>query len=179
MTEDEKTPDGRPSSVTGRPQSAIPGVLLTLLSRFEDPRGWLAELFRSDTLEATDMKEAQPAMAYLSMTRPGVARGPHEHVDQADFFAFAGPSDFEVTLWDNRTGSPTFGRRETFVLGASYPATLIVPPGIVHAYRNIGDVDGWVLNFPNRLYKGPGRTGPVDEIRHEENPQSRYKVEMD
>jgi len=179
MTEDEKTPDGRPSSVTGRPQSAIPGVLLTFLSRFEDPRGWLDELFRSDTLEAADMKDAKPVMGYLSMTRPGVARGPHEHRDQTDLLAFAGPSDFEVTLWDNRTGSPTFGRRETFVLGASYPATLIVPPGIVHAYRNVGKVDGWVLNFPNRLYKGPGRTGPVDEIRHEENPQSRYKVEMD
>jgi dTDP-4-dehydrorhamnose 3,5-epimerase len=116
-------------------------------------------------------------MAYLSMTRPGVVRGPHEHREQTDFFAFAGPSDFEVTLWDNRAGSPTFGWRETFVLGASRPATLIVPPGVVHAYRNVGKVEGWVLNFPNRLYKGPGRQEPVDEIRHEDDSGSRFKVE--
>ena len=124
------------------------------------------------------MAPAQPVMAYLSMTRPGVTRGPHEHREQTDFFAFAGPSDFEVTLWDNRPGSPTAGRRETFVFGASRPATLIVPPGVVHAYRNVGKVEGWVLNFPNRLYKGPGRIEPVDEIRHEDDPCSRFKVEV-
>ena len=116
-------------------------------------------------------------MAYLSMTRPGVVRGPHEHGEQTDFFAFVGPSDFEVTLWDNRPGSPTFGRREVFVLGVSRPATLITPPGVVHAYRNVGKVEGWVLNFPNRLYKGPGRTEPVDEVRHEDDPCSSFKVE--
>ena len=116
-------------------------------------------------------------MGYLSMTRPGVARGPHEHREQTDFFAFVGPSDFEVTLWDNRPGSPTLGRREMFVLGASRPATLIVPPGVVHAYRNVGTVEGWVLNFPNRLYGGPGRKEAVDEIRHEDDPSGRFKLE--
>ena len=116
-------------------------------------------------------------MAYLSMTRPGIMRGPHEHREQTDFFAFVGPSDFEVALWDNRSGSPTFGRRETFVLGTSRPSTLIVPPGVVHAYRNVGPVDGWVLNFPNRLYRGPGRGEPVDEIRHEDDAYSRFKLE--
>lgn len=124
------------------------------------------------------MKEAQPVMGYLSMTKPGVARGPHEHREQTDFFALVGPSDFEVTLWDNRAGSPTFGRRETFVLGASCPATIIIPPGVVHAYRNVGKVDGWVLNFPNRLYRGPGRKEPVDEIRHEDDPESLYKLDL-
>jgi len=157
--------------------SSIPGVRLEPLIRTGDTRGWLTELFRADVLEAAGMREAQPVMSYLSMTRPGVARGPHEHREQTDFFAFAGPSDFKVTLWDNRPGSPTFGRRETFVLGASRLATLIVPPGVVHAYRNVGKVDGWVLNFPNRLYKGPGRKEQVDEIRHENDAESRFKLE--
>ena len=144
-----------------------------------DARGWLAELFRSDTLEAAGMREAQPVMGYLSMTRPGVARGPHEHRDQTDFFAFTGPSDFEVTLWDNRSDSPTFGQCEKLVLGASRPSTLIVPPGVVHAYRNVGKVDGWAFNFPNRLYRGPGRSEEVDEIRYEDNPSSDFKVEAE
>ncbi len=157
--------------------STFPGVRLDFLVPAGDARGWLAELFRADVLEAAGMAEALPVMAYLSMTRPGVVRGPHEHREQTDFFAFTGPSDFEVTLWDNRAGSPTFGRRESFVLGASRPATLIVPPGVVHAYRNVGKVEGWVLNFPNRLYKGPGRAEPVDEIRHEDDAESPYRVE--
>ena len=157
----------------------IPGVLLTPLTFASDSRDWPTELFRSDVLEAAGMKEAQPVMGYLSMTRPGVARGPHEHREQTDLLVFAGPSDFEVTLWDNRQGSSTFGRRESLVLGQGRPAALIVPPGVVHAYRNVGKADGWVLNFPNRLYKGPGRTEPVDEIRHEDDASSDFKVEVE
>jgi dTDP-4-dehydrorhamnose 3,5-epimerase len=157
---------------------SLPGVLLQPLAPSADSRGCLVELFRADVLEQVGMGEAQPVMGYLSMTKPGVVRGPHEHREQTDFLVFAGPSDFEVTLWDNRPGSPTFGRRETLVLGASRPATLMLPPRVVHAYRNIGKEDGCVLNFPNRLYKGRCRKEPVDEIRHEDDPGSSFKVEV-
>ena len=44
-------------------------------------------------------------MAYISMTEPGIARGPHEHAEQADCFCFLGPSNFTVYLWDRRPGS--------------------------------------------------------------------------
>ena len=167
------------SGSTSAYTSTFPGVSLLPLVPAVDSRGWLAELFRADVLEAAEMREAQPVKGYLSMTKPGVVRGPHEHLEQTDFLVFPGPSDFEVTLWDNRKGSPPFGRRETFVLGASRPVTLIVPPAVVHAYRNVGKVEGWVLNFPNRLYRGPGRTEPVDEIRHEDNAESQYKVKAE
>lgn len=173
MTKDKTT------APTSTSTSSFPGVLLRPLAPAADSRGWLAELFRADALEQAGMGAAQPVMGYLSMSLPGVVRGPHEHREQTDFFAFTGPSDFEVTLWDNRLGSPTFGRRETLVLGASRPATLIIPPGVVHAYRNLGKIEGWVLNFPNRLYKGAGRAEPVDEIRYEEDPESPYKVEAE
>ena len=58
----------------------INGVIMRELKRFHDNRGWLTELFRNDELA----EEFFPVMCYLSMTKPGVARGPHEHVDQAD-----------------------------------------------------------------------------------------------
>ena len=156
--------------------SVFPGVLLTPLAFGSDSRGWLTELFRSDALQAAGMGEAQPVMGYLSMTKPGVVRGPHEHRHQTDIIAFAGPSDFEATLWDNRPDSPTLGQQQTLVLGQSRPATLIVPPGVVHGYRNVGEVEGWVFSFANRLYKGPGRKEPVDEIRHEDDPNSPFKL---
>jgi dTDP-4-dehydrorhamnose 3,5-epimerase len=168
MTRDEATKNE---------MTSFAGVLVTPLTFASDSRGWLAELFRSDELEAAGMREAQPVMGYVSMTRPGVVRGPHEHREQTDIFAFVGPSEFEVMLWDNRAGSPTHGRSECLTLGASRPAVLIIPPGVVHAYRNVGKDEGWVLNFANRLYKGKGRTAPVDEIRHEDNPGSRFNVE--
>lgn len=148
----------------------IHDVVTKPLSKFLDERGWLAELFREDELEAGVM----PAMAYISMTQPGVARGPHAHVDQTDCFCFIGPSNFKVYLWDSRQGSPTCGVRQVIFAGVDNPLMLLVPPGVVHAYKNIGIDNGIVFNAPNRLYAGRGKREPVDEIRHEEAAGSPF-----
>jgi dTDP-4-dehydrorhamnose 3,5-epimerase len=151
----------------------IDGVLWRPLRKYHDLRGWLCELFRLDELPP----ELHPAMAYLSMTAPDVARGPHEHADQADCFCFLGPSSFKVYLWDSRPASPTYCARQTDVVGVDKPMLLVVPPGVVHAYKNVGGEPGLVFNCPNRLYKGPGRKEPVDEIRHEDDVQSRFRLD--
>jgi dTDP-4-dehydrorhamnose 3,5-epimerase len=151
----------------------IDGVIIRALTRRDDKRGWLTELFRRDEIES----DITPAMAYVSLTRPGIARGPHEHRRQTDYFCFIGPSDFRLFLWDNRIESPTFGARFIGEFGEKNMATAIIPPGVIHAYKNIGDKDGLVYNFPNRLYRGEGRRDTVDEIRYEDLSDSPYKVE--
>jgi dTDP-4-dehydrorhamnose 3,5-epimerase len=151
----------------------IEGVVVRGLKRHGDGRGWLAELFREDEVAA----EFRPVMAYASWTAPGLWRGPHEHREQADHFCFFGPSNFELRLWDNRAGSVTFGRVMRFGAGADDPKVVIVPAGVVHAYRNVGDEAGLVVNFPNRLYMGEGRREAVDEIRHEDDPETRFRLE--
>jgi dTDP-4-dehydrorhamnose 3,5-epimerase len=151
----------------------ISGVLCRKLVVHQDQRGWLAEIFRQDEVAPDQV----PAMAYVSVTQPGVGRGPHAHRDQTDMFCFTGPGDFRVTLWDNRPDSLTFQARQDFLLGESCPGVLIVPPGVVHGYRNVGDQPGWVLNFANRLYRGPGRVEPVDEIRFEDEPDSPFRLD--
>lgn len=151
----------------------IEGVAIRSLRKYVDERGWLAELFRHDELEV----EFHPAMAYVSVTEPGVTRGPHEHVDQADLFCFIGPSNFKIRLWDNRYGSPTYGNVVTAFVGQDNPASVLVPLGVVHAYRNVGSVGGLVINCPNRLFMGHGRREPIDEIRHEDDPKTIYRME--
>jgi len=151
----------------------ITGVICSPLSKYDDQRGWLAEIFRQDELAP----EHFPAMAYVSVTKPGVARGPHAHRHQTDLFCFYGPGDFRVVLWDNRTGSPTFGVRQDFLLGESNPGVLIVPPGVVHGYKNVSDYPGFVCNFANRLYRGAGRVEPVDEIRFEDDLHSPFRLD--
>ena len=151
----------------------IEGVAMRPLRFYHDPRGWLVELFRQDELGP----ERWPVMTYVSQTLPGVTRGPHEHVDQTDGFAFIGPSDFRLFLWDTRASSPTRGRRTVVVVGASNPAAVWIPPGVVHAYRNIGEVPGLVFNGPNRLYAGWGKKEPVDEIRHEDAEPGRFPMD--
>ncbi len=154
-------------------EGPIRDVIWKPLSKYHDDRGWLCEMFRHDEIPA----EFHPVMAYISMTLPGVARGPHEHVDQADCFCFLGPSNFKVYLWDSRRDSATFGARQIEVVGIDKPMLLIVPAGVVHAYKNVGAEPGIVFNCPNRLYRGVGKKEPVDEIRHEEKEGSVYRLE--
>lgn len=146
------------------------GVVVRSLKRFEDSRGWLMELFRDDELP----EGFRPAMSYLSVTHPGVARGPHEHEGQCDAFAFLDGS-YKLYLWENRPGRTA----EPVVLevGSEYPVLVLVPPGVVHAYRNVGDRDAFVMNFPDQLYAGWGKKEPVDEIRHESDPSSPFQIE--
>ena len=152
---------------------SIKGIIVTDLTRYTDERGWLMELFRSDEIEGGVL----PVMSYISMTAPGVARGPHEHTYQTDYFCFAGPSTFKVYLWDGRESSPTFKVKQVVMAGEEDPKIVIVPPGIIHAYKNVGPSDGLVVNFPNRLFKGEGKAEPVDEIRYEDLEDSPYVLD--
>lgn len=129
------------------------------------------ELFRQDDLE----QQFFPQMSYISSTKAGEIRGPHEHLEQADFFCFIFGS-FRIHLWDNRPNSPTFGEKMMLEAGELNQFTVLIPAGVVHAYQNIGLGDGLVLNFPNRLYKGWKRKEEVDEIRHEDDDKSVFKV---
>ena len=148
----------------------INGVVIRELPRHTDHRGWLQELFRQDELES----EVWPVMSYVSLTHPGESRGPHEHREQTDCFAFMGPSTFRLYLWDNRAASSTFGTKCVLEVGEADNVKVLVPPGIVHGYVNIGEVDGLVFNAPNRLYAGKGRTEDVDEIRYEDQPGAPF-----
>lgn len=149
----------------------IDGVKVVAIKRFADPRGWLCEIYRHDEIDMI------PTMAYMSWTKPDIARGPHEHIYQSDLFAFV-IGRFRLTLWDNRPDSPTYKERQVLDVGEESPAYVLVPPRVVHVYRCLTPSGGLVINLPDRLYKGMGKRDPkVDEIRHEEDPGSPYKPE--
>lgn len=74
--------------------------------------------------------------------------------------------------------SPTRGNRTTLRIGRSNPMLVAIPPGVVHGYRNTGDEPALVVNAPNRLYAGCGRSEPVDEIRHEERADSPFRLDF-
>lgn len=151
----------------------IEGVEIILLIKNKDDRGVLIETFRIDTLP----ENIKPEMGYISYTKPGVARGPHEHKEQTDIFSFVGPGTFQLNLWDNRPESGTYKNKMVVEVGEDNPVTVIIPPGIIHGYRNISkDKDGMVLNFPDKLYRGWNKEKDVDEIRHEDDTQTEFKM---
>lgn len=181
-------------------EGKIEGVIIKKLDKYVDNRGYLIETFRIDQLA----EGLRPQMSYVSYTRPGIARGPHEHREQTDIFCFIGPGSFKIKLWDNREGSPTYGNFMEIVGGRENQnnqdkqdkqsnqnrqnnqnkqnsqnnqdnlISVIVPPGVVHGYKNISNEDGMVLNFPDRLYRGWGKREEVDEIRHEDAQDEFY-----
>ena len=149
------------------------GVIIKNLHKITDQRGWLAELYRQDELN----ENLHPVMAYVSSTKPGTSRGPHEHRGQSDIFCFIGTSVFRIYLWDNRRDSSTYGRKCVFETEPDKITLVIVPPGIVHAYKNIGKNNGLVFNAPNRLYAGKGKKHALDEIRYENDKESPFKLD--
>lgn len=145
-------------------------VIIQKIDKYKDKRGWLAEIFRRDETRF------DPAMAYVSVTKPGVVRGPHEHVAQSDCFVFIGPGSFRLYLWDRRDNSDTKGEKIEIEVGEDNPSLVIVPPGVVHGYKCISKSNAWCLNLPNKLYKGEKKGEEIDEIRWEENVDSPYKI---
>ncbi len=149
----------------------IEGVVIKNLVKHVDERGFLVETFRIDEVP----ENLHPVMSYVSYTEPGITRGPHEHKQQTDVFSFIGPGNFMVKLWDNRDDSKTYGNYMTFFAGEDKPLTVIVPPGVVHGYKNVSKTTrGMVLNYPDKLFMGWDRQEDVDEIRYEDEEDSEF-----
>lgn len=150
----------------------IEGVKIKKLQKFSDERGWLVEIYRHDEVDYL------PAMSYVSVTKPGVARGPHEHINQSDCFVFVGPGSYKLYLWDRREDSGTKGEHVTIDVGENNPTMVIVPPGVVHGYKCISETEAWCINLPDKLYRGIKKEDEkVDEIRWETDPGSPYKID--
>ena len=157
-----------------REKRKIDGVILKELKKHLDERGFLIETFRLDEFP----EGLNPVMSYVSYTEPGAVRGPHDHHEQTDIFAFIGPGNFLLKLWDNRKESPTYGSFMTIYAGEDNPLTVVIPAGVVHGYKNISKVSrGAVINYPDRLYKGWGKKEDVDEIRYEELSNNPFDME--
>ena len=148
----------------------IEGVIIKKLEKFNDERGWLFEIYRNDD------GDFKPAMSYVSLTNPGQTRGPHEHVNQSDYFVFLGPGSFELHLWDKRQNSPTKDKHIKIEAGEDEPMSVVVPPGVVHGYKCVSKIPGLSINLPNKLYKGKNKSEEVDEIRWESRDDSPYRI---
>lgn len=86
----------------------IRGINIKELKKNEDARGWLAEIYREDDPEYSGFR---PSMSYISVTKPGVARGPHEHKEQSDLFVFLGPGKFRLYTLGQPKRQPHLSRK--------------------------------------------------------------------
>lgn len=142
-----------------KPDSAqrIDGVQVEPCSLWPDDRGYFTEIIRlGQGLPAGFPAESTQVSAALSY--PGTIKAFHYHLHQTDFWAPV-QGMFQVALADLRTGSPTFGRRNTFYAGVLRPWRILIPPGVAHGYKVIGEGPAMLVYVTDRHYN------PEDEGR--------------
>jgi dTDP-4-dehydrorhamnose 3,5-epimerase len=127
--------------------SAIEGVRVIELARHADDGGAMTELARLTDGRAAGLGDFTVRQVNYSEMAPGVIKAFHLHTRQTDVW-FVPPSDrMLVLLLDVRKGSRTEGARQRLVLGNGASRLLVIPPGVAHGVRNLGERLGRIIYF--------------------------------
>ena len=133
------------------------GIPINLTPLWPDDRGYLLEVGRiGKGLIAgfpTDCTQISAALSY-----PGSIKAFHFHKYQTDCWVPV-QGMLQVALVDLRPDSPTFGVKNTLYLGTLRPWQLIIPPGVGHGYKVIGDSPAMLVYLTDKTYD------PKDEGR--------------
>ncbi|MEV5035961.1 dTDP-4-dehydrorhamnose 3,5-epimerase family protein [Peribacillus frigoritolerans] len=125
----------------------IEGVKLKKLVKHCDDRGFFTELVRDDEPELL----SRFGQASCSMSYPGVIKAFHYHEKQDDLWFF--PSgNAQVVLFDLREGSSTKGETDVYYMGEENPIMLLIPKGVAHGYRVLGQKPATILYFTTESY---------------------------
>ena len=146
-------------SVIAKPDAAdlIDGIQVQPYDLWPDDRGYFLEVARlGQGLPAGFPAESTQVSTALSY--PGTIKAFHYHLHQTDLWVPI-QGVFQVALADLRVGSPTFGRRNTFYVGVLRPWQILIPPGVAHGYKVVGESPAVLVYITDRHYN------PKDEGR--------------
>jgi dTDP-4-dehydrorhamnose 3,5-epimerase len=135
----------------------IAGVRIDPIAVYPDDRGYFVEVQRiGKGLAAAFPAETTQVSAALNY--PGTIKAFHYHLHQTDCWNPV-KGMMQVALADLRIGSPTYGLRNTLYVGSLRPWQLLIPPGVAHGYKVIGNEDSLLIYLTDRFYN------PQDEGR--------------
>ena len=149
----------------------IDGVRIHPYPLWPDDRGYFLEVVRIGQGPAADF-DPKTTQVSAALSHPGTIKAFHFHKHQTDLWV---PSAgmFQVALVDLRGTSPTFGVKNTLYLGALRTWQILIPPGVGHGYKVIGETPAMLVYVTNRLYD------PADEGRIAYNdPSIQYDWEL-
>ena len=160
-------------SVISAPDSPqlIAGVDIRPYALWPDDRGYFLEVLRFGQGLASSYPAGSTQVS-AALSYPGTIKAFHYHQHQTDVWV---PSSgmLQVALVDLRTESATFGRRNTLYVGMLRPWQILIPPGIGHGYKVIGEHPAMLVYVTDRFYD------PTDEGRIPYNePSIQYDWEM-
>ena len=124
----------------------IEGVKVKKLTRHNDDRGFFMEVLRDD-----DNLLQRFGQASFSRSYPGVIKAFHYHEKQDDLWFF--PSgNVQAVLYDAREGSLTAGMTQVVYMGDDNPLLLLIPAGVAHGYRVLGNEPAAIVYFTTLSY---------------------------
>ncbi len=124
----------------------IDGIQVKKLIRHVDDRGYFMEILRDD-----DELLKRFGQASLSLSYPGVIKAFHYHKKQDDLWFFP-KGNAQVVLHDMREDSPTKGQTDVFYMGENNPILLVIPKGVAHGYRVLGNEPAVITYFTTESY---------------------------
>lgn len=135
----------------------ISGVLIQPFAVWPDDRGYFLEVARTGQglISNFPIGSTQVSSAF---NYPGIIKAFHYHRFQTDFWVPAAGL-LQVALVDLRIDSPTFGVKNTLYVGALRPWQVVIPPGVAHGYKVIGEQPSVLVYVTDRTYN------PADEGR--------------
>ncbi len=135
----------------------ISGVKLKAFSLWPDDRGYFLEIARLGQ-GLVEGFPAQGSQVSAALNYPGIIKAFHYHKFQTDYWVpVAGL--LQVALVDLRSGSASFGFKNTLYAGSLRPWQILIPPGVAHGYKVIGEQPSTLVYITNRTYD------PTDEGR--------------
>jgi dTDP-4-dehydrorhamnose 3,5-epimerase len=142
----------------------IDGVRIKPFDLWPDDRGYFLEVTRLQQGLAADFAPSTTQIS-AALSYPGTIKAFHFHRFQADLWVPA-QGMFQVVLVDMRTDSPTYGVKNTMYVGALKPWQILIPPGVGHGYKVVGESAAMLVYVTNQLYN------PKDEGRIPYNDSS-------
>ena len=115
-----------------------------------DDRGYFLEIARLTQGLVSDFP-VQRTQVSAAFNYPGIIKAFHFHRLQTDFWVPAAGL-LQVALVDFRRGSPTYGVKNTLYVGSFRPWQILIPPGVAHGYKVIGEHPSMLVYITNRTY---------------------------
>jgi len=141
------------------------------LTLWAEDRGYFLEVQRLGTGLVKDFPAASTQVS-ATLNYPGCIKAFHYHLRHRDCWTPA-KGMMQVALVDLRSGSPTYGVRNTLYVGVMRPWQILIPPGVAHGYKVIGMDETLLVYLTDRFYD------PSDEGRIAYNdPHINYDWEL-
>jgi dTDP-4-dehydrorhamnose 3,5-epimerase len=157
------TPDWNPSDPI-----SIQGVRAKSIANVLGDNGRLTEIWRRDWA----LDDLPVDQVFQKVMHPGAISAWHAHAHTTDRL-FCALGRIKVVLYDGRNDSPSLGKVAEFRLGDERPALILVPPGVWHGVRCIGDGPALLVNAVDKAYD-------YDDPDHwrlpEDSPDIPYRI---